>query len=524
MLRIEITVNIDDKKPIVDEVISKYGLKEKDIISYKIHHKSLDARRNRDVKYLYQIDFELNNENYYLKKLKNKARSIEPFVYQVPAFGLLKLEHRPVVVGFGPAGMASAYLLALKGYKPIVIERGPDVIERKKKVEAYWNGGELDEEGNVQYGEGGAGAFSDGKLTTRIKDERVSLILDKLIEAGADESISYLNHPHIGTDKFLGLDKTIREKIISMGGEIRFNTRLDDFIVRNGKLEGIFLSTGEEIQTEALILAIGNGTGDTYRKLGQYLRLENKPFALGVRVETLQSFINEKQYKNIKDTSNLPNAEYHIACRTSNGKGAYSFCMCPGGYVVPSESKKNTIVTNGMSYSKRDGINANSAIVVQVDTKDYGNDYLAGLKFQEDLEQKTYLLGKGKAPGETVARFLSMNSRNLVVPTYQRGIYEMDIHDVFSNSINTSLEEAMAYMEKIFPGFIDLGSYMTASETRSSSPVRIVRNVTTLESDEVTGVYPSGEGAGYAGGIVSSAIDGIKCAEKIMMKYHPYSL
>lgn len=524
MLRIEITTDINEKENVIDKAIREYKIKNEDVQSVKIHHRSLDARRNRQAKYLYQIDMELNYENTYLKKLKNKARSVEPFVYHAPSFGLLKLEHQPVIVGFGPSGMASAYLLALKGYRPIVIERGSDVLERKQKVEAYWNGAELDEESNVQYGEGGAGAFSDGKLTTRIKDERVSLILDKLIEAGAKEDIAYLNHPHIGTDKFVELDKNIREKIIELGGEIRFNTRLDDLIVENNKLKGIVLSTGEELQTEALILAIGNGSGDTYRKLGKYLCLENKPFAVGVRVETLQSFINEKQYKNIDDYSSLPNAEYHIATKTSNGKGAYSFCMCPGGYVVPSESKKNTIVTNGMSYSKRDGINANSAIVVQVDSNDYGTDYLAGLKYQEELEQRVYQLGEGKAVGETVASFLNQTSKNLVAPTYQRGILEKDVHEVFETSINQSLEEAFIYMEKVFPGFIELGSYITASETRSSSPVRIVRNITTLESGEVEGVYPSGEGAGYSGGIVSSAIDGIKCAEKIIMKYHPYSI
>ncbi len=524
MLRIEISTDINEKENVIDKVIREYKIKQNDVLTYRIHHRSLDARRNRQVKYQYQIDMELNNENSYLKKLKSKARSVEPFVYKVPTYGLLKLEHRPVVVGFGPAGVASAYLLALKGYRPIIIERGSKVLERKQKVEAYWNGAELDEECNVQYGEGGAGAFSDGKLTTRIKDERVSLVLDKLIEAGAKEDIAYLNHPHIGTDKFLELDQNIREKIIELGGEIKFNTRLDNLIVENGKLKGIVLNTGEEIQTEALILAIGNGTGDTYRKLGQYLKLENKPFALGVRVETLQSFINAQQYKNIDNYADLPNAEYHIATRTSNGKGAYSFCMCPGGYVVPSESKKNTIVTNGMSYSARDGINANSAIVVQVDSSDYGNDYLAGLKYQEELEQRTYQIGKTKAPGETVASFLNQKCRQEVTPTYQRGILETSIHDVFSEQINKSLEEAFMYIEKIFPGFIELGSYITASETRSSSPVRIVRNIETLESDEVSGIYPSGEGAGYSGGIVSSAIDGIKCAEKIIMKYHPFSL
>ena len=524
MLRVEISININEKESVLDKVLEKYSIPHKDVVSMKIHHRSLDARNNKEAKYLYQIDCEFKNEQHYLRRFKNKAREIQPFVYKVPSYGLMKLEHRPVVVGFGPAGMSAAYLLAVKGYNPIVIERGPNVLDRKEKVESYWNGAELDEEGNVQYGEGGAGAFSDGKLTTRIKDDRVSLVLDKLIEAGADESIAWLNHPHVGTDKFLYIDKNIREKIIELGGEIRFNTKLENLIVNNGKLEGILLSNGEEIQTETLILAIGNGTGDTYRNLGKHLLLENKPFAVGVRVETLQSFINERQYKNIEDASSLPNAEYHIACRTSSGKGAYSFCMCPGGYVIPSENKKNTIVTNGMSYSARDGVNANSAIVVQVDSSDYGNDYLAGLAYQEALEQKAYTLGNGKAIGETVASYLNRTSTSTIIPTYKRGIKEIDIHNLFSDVTSKSLEEAFLYMDKIFPGFIDTGAYMTAPETRSSSPVRIVRNIETLESNEVLGVYPSGEGAGYSGGIVSSAIDGIKCAEKIIMKYHPFNL
>ncbi|MDO4272021.1 MAG: hypothetical protein Q4C83_03520 [Candidatus Saccharibacteria bacterium] len=505
MLRVEINTVIEEKKSPIDSAIEQYHIHTSDILDCRIHHRSLDARSNRQARYVYQIDFSVLNEEKYLKRLKQKVRQVEKYVYHAPVAGLMKLEHRPVIVGFGPAGMASAYLLAAKGYQPIVIERGPNIHHRKKAVNSYWQGNELDEERNVQFGEGGAGAFSDGKLTTRIKDERVPIVLEKLIEAGADESISWMNHPHIGTDRFCEIDEKIRQKIIEMGGSIYFDTRLDDLIVENNKLK-----------------AIGNGSGDTYRMLTKYLHLENKPFAIGVRVEHLQSFINARQYRNIADYSVLPPAEYHLACKTSNGKGAYSFCMCPGGYVVPSESKRNTIVTNGMSYSKRDGKNANSAIVVQVDETDFGKEPLAGLRFQEELEARAYTIGNGKAPGETIAEYLNelTNGEN-IIPTYARGIKHTDVHAVFSPAINQSLEDAFHYTERIFPGFTQNGAFMTAAETRTSSPVRIVRDIHSLESDLIQGIYPCGEGAGYSGGIVSSAIDGVKCAEQIIMKYHP---
>lgn len=522
MLRVEITTDIQEKNDPIDIAINQYHFNSEDILSCNIHHRSLDARQDRPTRFVYQIDFELKNEERVQKKLKNKVRVVEKFTYQAPTPGLLKLEHRPVVVGFGPAGMASAYLLAVKGYRPIVIERGPEIEDRKNAVTSYWQGAELDEEKNVQYGEGGAGAFSDGKLTTRIKDERVPMVLQALIEAGADKDIAWLNHPHVGTDRFCEIDKNIHKKIEELGGEIRFNTRLDDLIVENGKIKGIILNTGEELLTDALILAIGNGSGDTYRKLNKYLTLANKPFAVGVRVEHLQSFINARQYRNVEDYSSLPPAEYHLAHRTSNGKGVYSFCMCPGGYVVPSESKRNTIVTNGMSYSKRDGINANSAIVVQVDEKDFGTDPLAGLEFQEMLEKKTYNIGEGKAPSELISEYLhEQRSIGDIHPTYARGIINKDIHEIFSDEINRSLEEAFQYTEKIIPGFTKNGAIMTATETRTSSPVRIVRDMQSLQSVAVQGIYPCGEGAGYSGGIVSSAIDGIKCAERIIALYQP---
>ena len=516
MLRIEITANIDDKKPIVDEAISKYGLKEKDILSYKIHHKSLDARRNRDVKYLYQIDFELNNENYYLKKLKNKARSIEPFVYQVPAFGLLKLEHRPVVVGFGPTGMASAYLLALKGYKPIVIERGPDVIERKKKVEAYWNGGELDEEGNVQYGEGGAGAFSDGKLTTRIKDERVSLILDKLIEAGADESISYLNHPHIGTDKFLVLDKTIREKIISLGGEIHFSTRLESIETNNGKVHSILTNTGK-IQTNHVLLCCGHSASDTYETLyAQGIHMIQKDFACGVRVEHPQALINQNQYGKFADHPALGAASYSLTHHSSNGRGVYSFCMCPGGVVIPASTQAASLAVNGMSYSQRDGKNANSAILVQIPAKDFDHGHpLDGFAFQKQLEKKAYI-DLFNAPSENIKDYIDhTNPSSLrIESSYPRETVVYDMHQLFSDEVNQSLEDGFRNFDHKIPGFIEQG-IMVGMESRSSSPIRILRNEDG-QSSNCLGLYPCGEGAGYAGGIVSSAVDGIKQAENVI--------
>ncbi|MEE3486518.1 MAG: hypothetical protein VZT48_00255 [Bulleidia sp.] len=524
MLRIEVKTPIDGTYDLKQLAAHQHRISENDIEQMHIVRRSLDARIGREPKYLYILDLEVRHEKKYAAHLKKDARIVEPFVYHSPDPGEQPLERRPVVVGFGPAGMAAALLLARKGYRPIVIERGPAIEERQNSVNSYWHGNTLDPEKNIQFGEGGAGAFSDGKLTTRVKDPRVPMILDELVKAGADPSIVWINHPHIGTEKLCEIDIRIRKTIESLGGEVRFNTRLDDIRLNKDHVESIITDTKEEIPCSILILATGHSARDTFRMLGtkEPLLLQPKNFAVGVRVEHLQSFIDAQQYKSIQDYTSLPPAEYHLSHTSSLGKGCYSFCMCPGGYVVASASNPDTIVTNGMSYAKRDGTNANSALIVQVDQKDFGPGLYDGMNFQDRLEKKAWVLGKQKAPAEMIRHYLHKGDNNIgsITPTYSIGVTMTDMHELFSDPINQSLTEMLEHTESIFPGFSYGDGIMTGVETRTSSPIRIVRDFTTMESG-IKGMYPCGEGAGYAGGIVSSAIDGIKAAEAVIARYHP---
>ena len=523
MIELELRTVIAASGDPIEKAIKKYRLNRADILSSSIVHRSLDARPNHEPAFQYKLRFELRNEASVLRRLK-QARAVTPFVYQIRERGTAPLAHRPIVVGFGPCGMAAGLLLARLGYRPLILERGPKTEDRVTAVEQYWKTGVLDPKRNVQFGEGGAGSFSDGKLTTRVKDPRVSLILDELIKAGADPSIAWLNHPHIGTDRFREINKTIRNEIIRLGGEVRFETALQDLVITDSKLQAVVTSEGETIPCEALILAVGHSARDTFQMLYEkHLPLESKQFAVGFRAEHLQEFINARQYRNIPDYTSLPAAEYHLSHTSSLKKGVYSFCMCPGGYVIPAESIPNTVVTNGMSYSARDGKNANAALLVQVDASDFGDGLFAGMHFQEKLEHAAYDLGNGKAPCETIAHYLKQSSVNditSVQPTYARGVTMTSLHVLLPDALNQSLEEMLIHTESIFPGFTAEGALFTGVETRTSSPIRILRDLKTLESP-VSGIYPSGEGAGYAGGIVSSAIDGVKCAEQIIARFAP---
>lgn len=525
MIELELRTAIDDTQDPIQRAIRKYRLNPGNIRSASIRHRSLDARPQRPASFLYQIDFELDQEEEVLKRLPH-ARSVVPYHYELPSIGSKPLHGRVIIAGFGPCGMAAGLLLARCGYQPLILERGPATAERTAAVEHYWKTGIIDEGRNVQFGEGGAGAFSDGKLTTRIKDRRVRLILEELIRAGADPSIAWLNHPHIGTDNFRQINVHIRKQIEELGGEIRFHTALQELVVDHDTITAVRTSNGEEIACDALILAVGHSARDTFRMLeGSHLSLSPKQFAVGLRCEHLQAFIDQRQYRTIKDYSSLPPAEYHLSHTSSLKKGVYSFCMCPGGYVIGAESRKDTIVTNGMSYSGRDGRNANAALVIQVDSSDFGNGLFDGMNYQEALEHASWKLGEGKAPCETIAHYLDANASNQpssVLPTYPLGVTMCDLHSLFSEPLNQSLTEMLNHTEQIFPGFTKEGALFTGVETRTSSPIRMNRDPIRLESN-IQGIFPSGEGAGYAGGIVSSAIDGLKCAEQIISRFAPVS-
>ncbi len=522
MLRTEISIAIGSDASPIDKALRQYRINKNDVLSWRIVHRSLDARAGRPAVYVYQLDLEVRNELSYAERLKNKVRVTQPYHYQAPSQGDAPLRHRPVIAGFGPAGMAAGLYLALKGYRPVILERGPAIEQRKEAVSHYWTTGVLDPDKNVQFGEGGAGAFSDGKLTTRIKDPRVSVILKQLINAGADPSVAWMNHPHIGTERLCDIDVNIRRTIESYGGEVRFNTCLKDIRISQGKIcEAV--TENESIPCSVLILAVGHSARDTFRMLNRNgIFMEPKAFAVGVRVEHLQDFINARQYRNIVDYSSLPAAEYHLSHTSSLGRGVYSFCMCPGGYVVASASEKDTVVTNGMSYAARDGRNANSAILVQTGKEDYGEDLFAGVRYQEKLERLAFQMGNGKAPAQLISDYLDKSGNTLsdIQPTYSLGVQLCDLHDLFNSTVNQSLEEMFRHTETIFPGFTSGGALMTGVETRSSSPVRITRDFATWQT-EVRGIYPVGEGAGYAGGIMSSAVDGMKAAEKIIAQYYP---
>lgn len=494
------------------------------LLEFHIIRQSLDARKKDQLHYVYTFDVSIKQEAQYLKKNRNKqVTPTKPYRYEDVASGTRILSDRPIIVGFGPAGMFAGLLLAQRGYCPIIIERGQPVEQRIQDIEVFWETGILNTKSNVQFGEGGAGTFSDGKLTTRVKDRRIHKVLDEFVNMGAHPEIRYQSNPHIGTDRLRMIVKNIREEILRLGGEIHFDTQLLSIDMKHGFVENIHTNKGD-FSCSDLILAIGHSARDTFTYLARTpIPLESKPFAVGVRIEHLQSYINQMQYGTFQQQ--LPNAEYHISYTTQNGKGVYSFCMCPGGQVVAATSEENQVATNGMSYHARDLENANSALLVQVNASDYGDGLLDGMHFQQQLEKKAFELGNRsyKAPCQLVQNYLNpniLNHPNQVMPSYPNGVVWTDLHALFPKKINDSLEEALHHYETIMPGFVTNGAIMTAVETRTSSPLRILRDATTLES-EIAGLYPCGEGAGYAGGIVSSAIDGIRCAEQIIKKYQP---
>ena len=508
-------------------ILKRLDIADNELIRYVVFKRGVDARKPHAIMFTYTLDVELRDEATVQNRFKSDLHlSVTPdtsyhFVTQAPA----NLPSRPVVIGMGPAGLFAGLLLAQMGFRPLILERGKEVRERTKDTFGLWREGVLNPESNVQFGEGGAGTFSDGKLYSQIKDPKFlgRKVLEEFVKAGAPEEILYVSHPHIGTFRLVGMVEKMRATIQSLGGEIRFESRVDDIEIIDGEVTGVALSNGDRIATSHLVLAVGHSARDTFEMIHQRgIFIEAKPFSIGFRIEHPQSLIDTARYGKNAGNPLLGAADYKLVHHASNERSVYSFCMCPGGTVVAAASEPRRVVTNGMSQYSRNERNANSGIVVGVTPDDYGGDPLAGVEFQRRWESHAFDLGGGNyhAPGQLVGDFLAgrpSTKFGTVLPSYTPGVHLCDLSTALPDYAITAIREALPVFAKLIKGFDMADAVLTGVETRTSSPIRIKRNEDDLQSINTKGLYPSGEGAGYAGGILSAAVDGIRVAEAVAL-------
>ena len=533
MLRIiNFRVDVKNKNPLEALLVHKFPVLKDQIQEIHVVRRAVDARKKPHITFVYTLFVAVQNEVVVMKKLgrDKNVSTMEPIEPEPIVHGEQVLKERPVVVGFGPAGMLAAFYLAREGYRPIVLERGQDVDQRSHDVETFWQTGEFKAESHVQFGEGGAGTFSDGKLTTRVTHPRLHEIAKYFVQFGAPQEILYKHKPHVGTDVLRGMVKAMREQIIAWGGEVRFGAKLTKLQLAANQVVGVEVNDEEIIPTSLVLAGVGHSARDTYEMLyNTGIAMESKPFAVGVRIEHPQSMIDISQYGIEPAELGLGAAEYSVVYHDKEtGRTAYSFCMCPGGEVVASASEDGHVVTNGMSlYARASGV-ANSALVVTVGPDDFGNHPLGGVAFQREWEKKAFELGGHdyKAPLQTVGDFLARQKGtvpegNAAAPhSYRPGVVAADLHECLPTYVTDVMERALPYFGRRIKGFDEPQICMTGVETRTSSPLRILRD-DDRQSPTVKGLYPMGEGAGYAGGIMSAALDGAETAIRVMVAYKP---
>lgn len=505
-------------------IVERLGVTATDLLDYQVFKRGYDARKRDAIRLVYTLDITVANEAVVLKRFSQDPHiTLSPdtnyhFVGQAPE----NLQQRPVIVGFGPCGIMAGLLLAQMGFRPIILERGKKVRERTKDTWGLWRKNQLNPESNVQFGEGGAGTFSDGKLYSQIKDPKHygRKVLTEFVKAGAPEEILYVSKPHIGTFRLVKMVENIRREIESLGGEIRFQQQVTDVLIEKGQLRGVILNNGEQLRTDHVILALGHSARDTFHMLYERgVFMEAKPFSVGFRIEHPQKLIDQARFGKFAGNELLGAADYKIVHHAKNGRSVYSFCMCPGGQVVAATSEPGRVVTNGMSQYSRAERNANAGIVVGITPQDYPGGPLAGIEFQRRWESRAYELGGGnyEAPGQLVGDFIkgqASTQLGTVEPSYQPGVHLTDLATSLPSYAIEAIREALPAFEKQIKGFSMYDAVLTGVETRTSSPLRITRGQD-MQSLNIKGLYPAGEGAGYAGGILSAGVDGIRVAEAV---------